>query len=181
MLLESEAVTRRLVPLLFCGVLLAQAPRADAKRNGFAGDSCDGCHKGGQRPTVKVTADPVKLDPGMSTVLTVHIQAINGNIVIIADRDIPIFRIEEDIAKRYIAIAETLRMELQKAVREFEPRGGEHSKGRLYAARHQIDDTLETLFSQQHYVAKPRHTLSRGEFYWPEKFFVRWSFSDERL
>src|SRR5207244_925685 len=108
-------------------------------------------------------------------------QAINGNIVIIADRDIPIFRIEEDIAKRYIAIAETLRMELQKAVREFEPRGGEHSKGRLYAARHQIDDTLETLFSQQHYVAKPRHTLSRGEFYWPEKFFVRRSFSDERL
>src|SRR4051812_36272147 len=71
-------LVRRIVPLLFCGVLLASAPRANARRNGFASDSCEGCHRGGQKPMVSITADPVMLDPGGSTTLTLHIQQVNG-------------------------------------------------------------------------------------------------------
>lgn len=63
------------VVALLCG----GGSRAHAKANGFAVDSCGGCHNGGKMPTVTITADPMSPDPGGSTTLTIAVSRVNGN------------------------------------------------------------------------------------------------------
>jgi hypothetical protein len=53
-----------------CVAGLAGSTAAWAKAPGFAGDSCTGCHRGGNPFTPKITADPAKINPGESTTLT---------------------------------------------------------------------------------------------------------------
>jgi hypothetical protein len=51
-------------------VSLAGSRSAWAKANGFAGDSCTGCHRGGTPFTPKISADPATIKPGETTTLT---------------------------------------------------------------------------------------------------------------
>ena len=49
-----------------------------ARKNGIAANGCDGCHGGGERPTVTLTASPESPAVGQATTLTVTISQTNG-------------------------------------------------------------------------------------------------------
>jgi hypothetical protein len=51
---------------------------ATAKENGFPTDSCAGCHKGGDSFKPRITADPPRIQPGQSLVLSIHVPSVNG-------------------------------------------------------------------------------------------------------
>lgn len=51
---------------------------ASARRDGIATDSCNGCHRGGQDPGVRVTASSMNPSAGQMITLTVEIDAVNG-------------------------------------------------------------------------------------------------------
>src|SRR2546421_1045234 len=71
---------RGLLATLLVAMLLSCVfpARVWAKANGLAVAGCDGCHKGGRQPMVAITADPMSLDPGGSTMITVHVSRTNG-------------------------------------------------------------------------------------------------------
>ena len=56
------------------------ASSASARRNGIATDSCNGCHHGGQEPTVRLLASPMNLQLGQTVAVTVEIEAVNGSV-----------------------------------------------------------------------------------------------------
>ena len=64
--------------LVLAGLLGVQGV-AWAKENGFPSGVCEGCHKGGQKPTVTVTAEPAVFGPGESTTISVRVSRTNGN------------------------------------------------------------------------------------------------------
>ncbi len=61
------------LPLVLCIVAWGAAGPAHGKANGFASDSCSGCHRGGTNFKPQVTADPAVIAPGGSTTLTLMI------------------------------------------------------------------------------------------------------------
>jgi MYXO-CTERM domain-containing protein len=67
--------------LLFALTALAVLGRAgavQARAAGFATASCDSCHRGGGVPKVTISMDPLALDPGGTTTVTVTVTAVNG-------------------------------------------------------------------------------------------------------
>ncbi len=60
-------------------VLLLTSTVAWARRNGFAVEGCNGCHRGGKAPAVTITAEPMSFDPGNTTVVSVRIPRASGN------------------------------------------------------------------------------------------------------
>ena len=67
----------KFAPLVLC-VAWFWAPPASAKNNGFPSDSCGGCHRGGTDFKPTITADRMRIEPGETVVLTLHIPAANG-------------------------------------------------------------------------------------------------------
>ncbi|MES1188197.1 MAG: choice-of-anchor V domain-containing protein [Myxococcales bacterium] len=68
--------------LLWCAlsllfVLSASRP-ARAHASGMATGGCGGCHTGGKPATVTITADPMALNPGQMTTLTIAVSQTNG-------------------------------------------------------------------------------------------------------
>ncbi len=64
--------------LVVLGGVTLSASEALARRGGLATGGCTGCHRGGTEPMVRITADPALIEPGGSTVLTIHISRTNG-------------------------------------------------------------------------------------------------------
>src|SRR5262245_17839262 len=64
--------------LLVALVVFAWSKDAFARLNGVEAAGCDGCHRGGNRPTVTVTADSSTIMPGQKVTLTIAISATNG-------------------------------------------------------------------------------------------------------
>jgi hypothetical protein len=77
MLLQSALGFRSLL-LLAMLVVLGRAAPVQARAAGFATASCDSCHRGGGVPKVTISMDPLVVDPGGTTTVTVTITAVNG-------------------------------------------------------------------------------------------------------
>jgi len=60
------------------GLVLLAAPRAFGKANGLPTTGCDSCHSGGRAPTVTITMDPMTVDPGGTTTVTVSVSTPNN-------------------------------------------------------------------------------------------------------
>jgi len=60
------------------GLLLAPQGTAWGRKNGIAALGCDGCHQGGQVPTVTLTASPMQPSPGDPVTLTITVSQTNG-------------------------------------------------------------------------------------------------------
>ena len=59
-------------------VVLFTATPAAARRDGIATESCNGCHHGGQDPTVRLLAASMNPSLGQMVALTLEIDAVNG-------------------------------------------------------------------------------------------------------
>jgi hypothetical protein len=57
---------------------LVSTREASARKNGIAADGCDGCHHGGQPPTVSLTASPENPATGQAVTLTIGVSQTNG-------------------------------------------------------------------------------------------------------
>src|SRR5262245_8766586 len=77
-MLFQSALGFRLSLLLAALVVLGRAAPVQARAAGFATASCDSCHRGGGVPKVTITMDPLAVDPGATTTITVTITAVNG-------------------------------------------------------------------------------------------------------
>jgi hypothetical protein len=79
MLLQSSVGYRSSwLAALIALAVLGRATPARARAAGFATASCDSCHRGGGVPKVTITMDPLAIDPGGTTTVTVSITAVNG-------------------------------------------------------------------------------------------------------
>ncbi len=58
--------------------VMAVTTFAWAKRNGIGASGCDGCHSGGTRPTVTLTANPASPSVGQATTLTLTVSQASG-------------------------------------------------------------------------------------------------------
>jgi MYXO-CTERM domain-containing protein len=74
--LKMNSVT--IVAAVVCAALTLFAPRAYARQNGFATDSCTGCHNGGKEPKVTISTSSKTVSPGDTVRVTIAIEAING-------------------------------------------------------------------------------------------------------
>lgn len=59
-------------------LVLAWSQVSSAHLTGIEADGCNGCHRGGQAPTVKISADASSIVAGQKVTLTVTISATNG-------------------------------------------------------------------------------------------------------
>ncbi|MEY4582610.1 MAG: hypothetical protein RL701_7313 [Pseudomonadota bacterium] len=66
------------VALVLLSAALTTPTIAFARRDGIAADSCNGCHRGGQEPTVRLLASSSTPALGQMITLTVEIAAVNG-------------------------------------------------------------------------------------------------------
>ena len=66
------------VALALLCLTVASARTAWARKNGIAAIGCDGCHQGGQAPTVTLTASPMQPAPGDPVTLTITVSQTNG-------------------------------------------------------------------------------------------------------
>jgi hypothetical protein len=79
MLLKSALGYRSwLILALIALAVLGRASPVQARAAGFATASCDSCHRGGGVPKVTISMDPLAIDPGGTTTVTVTITAVNG-------------------------------------------------------------------------------------------------------
>lgn len=80
--MDGRAACVARLPLFGAALMLAAAlltpGAALARRDGIATDSCNGCHRGGQDPGVRVTASAMNPSAGQMITLTVEIDAVNG-------------------------------------------------------------------------------------------------------
>lgn len=106
---------------------------------------------------------------------------IDRHIVVIADEDFARIGVEEEVAEGNVAIAKTLRVELQKAVGEFKTSSGERAEGRVDAALHEVDEAAVAGVAKRHDVAVTRVAGGGDKVNRPEETGVRSAFLDEAL
>lgn len=56
------------------------ASSASARRNGIVTDSCNGCHRGGKEPKVRLLAASMSPQLGQTVAITVEVDAVNGSV-----------------------------------------------------------------------------------------------------
>jgi hypothetical protein len=70
---------QRSIPLLAAIVVLCWSQTSLARLGGIEAGGCNGCHRGGNTPTVTVTADSMSVVAGQKVTITVAISTTNGS------------------------------------------------------------------------------------------------------
>jgi len=75
---KARGAASAVLAVAVLGQLVATQGTAWARKNGIAALGCDGCHQGGQPPTVTLTASPMQPAAGDPVTLTITVSQTNG-------------------------------------------------------------------------------------------------------
>ena len=80
--------------------------------------------------------------------------AVNGDIVVVADRNLPGRGVEKDVAEGDVAVTEALGVQPEKGLGQLQPGEAQHAEARIDAPLHQVHQALVARLAQGHQIAE---------------------------